>query len=250
MKNTILKGAGALCMAAAIAISAAPAFAADMSRTADGGYKDGPMPVGWAGLYFGGHVGAAWGDINFQDSYIPLPSDIWNSSSVKTSGLTGGGQLGFNLQSGSLVYGIEADLGGLDISGSKALRDSSNFQHTFSNSGGFYGDITGRLGFTSGATLFYAKGGAAFLNDTFKGSYYSGTYNFSNSATLWGWTAGGGVEHMLRPGWSLKAEYQHFDFGEKTFNTFTNWQLRYAPGADTLTLGLNYHVGREYEALK
>lgn len=207
------------------------------------------MPVGWAGLYFGGHVGAAWGDIGFHDNWTSGLNDVWNSGRVSTSGLTGGGQLGFNLQSGSLVYGIEADLGWLDLSGSKTV--VTNAPHTFSNSSGLYGDITGRLGFAAGSTLFYGKGGAAFLNNTFKGSYYSGADNFSNSQTLWGWTAGGGVEQMFSRGWSLKAEYLHFDFGDKTFNTFSSgYRLSYAPTADTLTVGLNYHVGREYEALK
>jgi opacity protein-like surface antigen len=241
MKKIILKSAGALCLA--MAVSAAPASAADMYSR---GLKDGPAPDSWTGFYLGVHGGAAWGDINFQDSKYGNGTGVWNSGRVDATGAIYGAQLGYNIQNGALVYGLEVDLGGLDLSGSTAV-----YPHKFSTSGGFYGDITGRLGFTSGATLFYAKGGAAFLNETFKGSYYGGADNFSNSETLWGWTAGGGVEHKLNAAWSLKAEYLHFDFGEKTFKTFyPGYTLTYAPTADTIKLGVNYHVNSGYEPLK
>ena len=35
---------------------------------------------------------------------------------------------------------------------------------------------------------------------------------------LVGWTAGAGAEYALSPSWSLKAEYQHFDFGKMSYS--------------------------------
>jgi len=45
--------------------------------------------------------------------------------------------------------------------------------------GGFYGDITGRVGYAVDRTLIYAKGGAALLNAEFRAGA-------SNTDTLWG----------------------------------------------------------------
>ncbi len=51
---------------------------------------------------------------------------------------------------------------------------------------------------------------------------YGGSLSVSDSATgsashsdLSGWTGGGGIEYAVNPAWSLKAEYQFFEF-----NTF------------------------------
>ena len=43
------------------------------------------------------------------------------------------------------------------------------------------------------------------------------TFNFEQSETLWGWTVGGGIEYALSQEWSVKVEYQHFDFGSTSF---------------------------------
>ena len=40
----------------------------------------------------------------------------------------------------------------------------------------------------------------------------------SFNKTLAGWTAGGGVEWLISPNWSLKVEYLYYDLGRVTFN--------------------------------
>jgi outer membrane immunogenic protein len=52
----------------------------------------------------------------------------------------------------------------------------------------------------------------------------------SSSATLPGWTAGGGVEWMIAPQWSLKGEYLYYDLGTLS-NTLTIVQTN-AAGAN------------------
>ena len=102
--------------------------------------------------------------------------------------------------------------------------------------GGFYGDVTGRLGWAWGPALLYAKGGFAFLNATLhmKESIYDsfgmtelrfrGWCDFSqdHSTTLTGWTVGGGLEWKVSPMWSIKVEYLHFDFGNFNNNNCCN----------------------------
>jgi outer membrane immunogenic protein len=40
----------------------------------------------------------------------------------------------------------------------------------------------------------------------------------SFNSTRVGWTAGGGVEWMFSPNWSLKAEYLYYNLGSVTYN--------------------------------
>ena len=144
----------------------------------------------------------------------------------------------------------------------------------YSTSGGLYGDITGRLGYAVDRVLFYAKGGAAFLNVDIKANYIgqncstarncylhpnapvnASTFNFEQSDTLWGWTAGGGIEYALSQEWSVKVEYQHFDFGSTSFRhdgTFdipgTPWrstlkgEAEISQTVDAVKVGVNFHL--------
>jgi outer membrane immunogenic protein len=243
------------------------AQAADMYR---GSLKDSPeyLPVlpAWGGLYLGGHIGGAWGDVGVTDTYY-YHEDPTVGSSIGASGVIGGGQIGYNLQSGHVVYGVEVDLGGMDLSGSNTVQLQGGrepLSARYSISSGFYGDFTGRLGFASGRALFYAKGGAAFLNADFN-SHYTGRFaefDFSNSDTLWGWTIGGGVEYKLSPSWSIKAEYQHFDFGDASFaneaSKPTRWgccadltsNAKVSPTADAVTVGVNYFLNQSSGQIK
>jgi outer membrane immunogenic protein len=45
-------------------------------------------------------------------------------------------------------------------------------------------------------------------------------FNFGNSDLLLGWTIGAGAEYALSQSWSIKAEYQHFDFGKMSYSYY------------------------------
>jgi outer membrane immunogenic protein len=223
----------------AVALTAA-ANAADIYS--GGSYKDGYVPVySWTGFYLGVGAGPASNHVAFDD--------VSPSSTIKgtfdTSHAFGGGQAGYNFQSGRLVYGIEADVGGIDVSGSKNPLGNDQYGTT----SGVYADVTGRLGVALDRTLLYAKGGVAFLD--FQGSsLFTGTF-FNKSETLTGWTVGGGIEFMLFPSWSIKAEYLHFDFGNSTaFADGGSYKVHFDPAVDSVKFGINYHVHSAYVPLK
>jgi outer membrane immunogenic protein len=60
-----------------------------------------------------------------------------------------------------------------------------------------------------------------------------------------GWTVGGGLEYMFARNWSVKGEYQYYNFGNTTFTTgpadITG--TRFRNDEHTVKLGINYRFG-------
>ncbi|MGO9483074.1 MAG: outer membrane protein [Rhodomicrobium sp.] len=252
---------GAAALGALAVASVTQANAADMYS---GGYKEAPAyvpPPLWTGFYFGLHMGIDWSQVDLNGHRF---SDGWNymnfpSQTLNSNGGFGGGQFGYNFQASSaFVYGIEVDLGGATMTNRMhnyglihdGYVDGVSFDGK--NDGGFYGDVTGRLGYTWGAALIYAKGGFAWLdtnhnmNETIYWSNggWNGYGNNNNGNTLTGWTVGGGVEWKVSPAWSIKAEYLHFDFSNNNnnccgdgLNSFNN---NNDLTVDTVKIGFNY----------
>ena len=82
-------------------------------------------------------------------------------------GLIGGGQIGYNLQAGNIVFGIEATLSRTNL--------SDDFPSvfpgiTFSTDVNWTGSVVGRLGFAHDRFLVYARGGWATANITLSGN--------------------------------------------------------------------------------
>ena len=78
-----------------------------------------------------------------------------------------------------------------------------------------------RIGYLISPTfLAYGTGGLAYGDTRVSvaiaqtGGASFGSFN----KTLAGWSAGGGVEWLISPNWSLKVEYLYYDLGRVTFN--------------------------------
>ena len=308
LRKIIRTGAAALGALAVASVS--QANAADLYA----GLKEAPVYVPaplWTGFYAGGHIGAAWENLSFNNrqfyddcwhqmwyadsagaaasdhcgdsNHAYNPADL-NMNRRSDADAFGGIQFGYNFQSpGAFVYGIEVDLGGMSLNGNARATGNTSWKGdtlagltsgNYSNpvafegnaQGGFYGDVTGRLGYTWGPALLYAKGGFAFLNATLhqKESVYGNwgssspclgwgycDFNQDHSATLTGWTVGGGLEWKVSPMWSIKVEYLHFDFGNFNGNCCNDWfsQQNWVNNTldnhanltvDTVKLGFNY----------
>jgi outer membrane immunogenic protein len=231
----------------ALVAVAAPAYAADLAVNAPV-YKAAPPLFTWAGFYAGASVGGIWGDDKITD--LDALNNVFGFSySLHDTGVIGGGVLGYNFQSGSFVYGVEADLGGIGFN--KTMFQPNGVPFTTNHLGsGFYGDVTGRFGVAASNALFYVKGGWAFFdgrasvsNDpNVPGSAGGGV---ANTGSFDGWTVGAGIEYLFAPCWSAKVEYQHFDFGTQTANLLLGpgGNFRYSNDltAESIKIGVNYH---------
>jgi iron complex outermembrane receptor protein len=176
---------------------------------------------------------------------------------VARNGFIGGGQFGYNYQDESdVVLGAEADIQGTTFSGAgsyaNAVADSShyvengdNFNYSRNTIGGgsvtaslsWIGTFRARLGYTlTPNILAYGTGGLAYgavrassthwtsaqtyeaENGAAESSTQSMIPGFSNySGFRAGWTAGGGIEWMLRDNWSLRAEGLYYNLGSPSF---------------------------------
>ncbi|HEY4141352.1 MAG TPA: outer membrane protein [Pseudolabrys sp.] len=190
-------------------------------------------PYNWTGFYLGANGGYGWSGqtvgVNFDVSAVQtVLSDIPGVHDIagNAKGGLGGAQLGYNWQAGRMVYGIELDFDGADISSSQDTQAIFVVSRTFHGEQKLdtFGTLRARLGYTpADRLLVYATGGLA-------GGHASATadlttddgcagicFNGSTSKTMWGWAAGAGVEYAVTGNWSVKAEYLHYDLG--TLNT-------------------------------
>ena len=182
MKKTL----AAATIAALVGVAGA-ANAADLYK--GGSLKDVPVyvpPPLWTGFYIGGHMGIAWSRLDLND-HVMTACDAtgllcnrfpFGKGNLDSTNGFGGGQFGYNFQGGNFlgpnfVYGIEVDLGAVAMN-----QHNNRFVSTpmggavvpigmaldGHDDGGFYGDVTGRLGYAWGSALIYAKGGFAFLD--------------------------------------------------------------------------------------
>ena len=120
-------------------------------------------------------------------------------------GAVAGGTLGYNLQTGAWVWGIEGDFDYSWIKGTDTTTCGGPGCETQNN-----WLPTGRLrvGYAWDRLLPYITGGAAGGNIKLGGGGLG-----TESKTKIGWTAGAGLEYAFLGAWSAKLEYLYVDLG-------------------------------------
>ena len=198
----------AMTLAAVVSASGA-AMAADLPRGPQPYYSAPASYYNWGGLYAGVNAGYEWGHVT--------------NSSMDPSGIFGGGQVGYNWQSGQFVFGGETDV-------QASAADDTFAPWKFSNP--WFGTLRGRAGFTLNNIMFYGTAGLAY-------GELSGQLNgLTEDKTLVGWTGGVGMEVGFNPHWSAKAEYLYMDLGDRAYTiTGANNGLT----SNMLRFGINYH---------
>ena len=166
----------------------------------------------WTGFHFGSDI--AWGLADATARYKG-----GNFSGMSLDGVTFGGagalggvHSGYDIQTGVLVYGIEADaaLGGIEGSGT----DGGN-EPTLNSKVTWLATVRGRVGYAFNRFLVYATGGVAFAGNTL--TVTDGASHASDRQTHVGWTVGGGVEYAIDDNWSAGLEYKYVDLGRRTY---------------------------------
>jgi len=245
---------GLLCstFAAAILVTGA-ASAADLGRPAPAPvYTKAPVAVAysWTGFYGGVSGGYGWSadDVNTAvgiGQVPPSPQALGDAAALglhfptSPKGFLGGGTLGYNVQTGQFVWGVETDLSWADIKGTSTQGVTAPVAGglAFTTSSGVgeqkidaFGTLRGRLGFTPmNSLLVYGTGGLAYghvesntnIGETTNTAVVASITNAVGSASSWrgGWTAGAGLEYAFAPRWTAKAEYLYYDLGTISYNS-------------------------------
>jgi outer membrane immunogenic protein len=265
MMNSWLKGVAA---AALVAIGTVAAQAADLPTR-----KEAPAPVfvpppfTWTGFYIGVNAGGIWPSGSREASIFDplagvdggfLSASFPGGLGSQSAGFIGGGQAGYNWQTGAFVLGVETDFDGTTLSKS------------FNNSGApflggpFLGDVLSvngkaslswlgttraRLGFVAtpdNRLMIYATGGVAYGGgtsnfsafDSLTGAFWTG----SPSSTRVGWTIGGGVEYAVTNNVTIKGEYLYADLGSASFNSVGNTAVALNFPGTTVSGKINYNA--------
>jgi outer membrane immunogenic protein len=202
-KNAILAGAAFALMAATSAAHAADIPSAYHPYAAPAPYSG----YSWVGPYVGANVGY-------------LSGDVTNNPTQPSGGIIGA-QLGYNWQSGSLVFGGETDL---------QLSNADDVLAPWKFSNPWFGTARARVGYAFNNILLYGTGGLAY------GDLELESAGLTQDKTHIGWTVGLGAELGLTPHWTAKVEYLYFDLADRTYFIGTSNGLN----ANLFRLGFNY----------
>jgi outer membrane immunogenic protein len=234
MKKLVSAGAIFLTMSGAVS---GVANAADMPIKA-------PEPVhGWSGWYIGANAGGSWNtdpNATFAGAGPTAPiffgvNQFPTTLSPSSKGGLGGLQTGYNVQLGSMwLIGVETDIQISHHDGTATATPIPPvpfvpFVTQVSQENSWFGTLRGRLGFLATPSwLIYGTGGVAY-GDT-RTSFTTTATNFGatacpvtftcatgvSSSNRVGWAAGGGIEWMFAPQWTLRAEYLYMDLGSQS----------------------------------
>jgi outer membrane immunogenic protein len=252
---------------------------------------------GWGGFYLGVNLGGAWSDNSrrydmpfttpgniFADCGSPAgvvapvpvganPFDLSTDCS-RPSSFIGGGQIGYNWQAGTWLFGLEADGAWQSLIQHSFTRFGANpaagfpmgsvatDTAYFRSEQGPIGTFRGRVGYAPGSWLLYATGGLAVGNVKHSATEVlaagvscpvapSATCRTgSEDTTKVGWTVGAGVEWMFAHNWSVGAEYLFVDLGSSTITLppaggffFNTSSVRFEDREHIARVKVNYHFG-------
>ncbi|MEJ2377624.1 MAG: outer membrane beta-barrel protein [Pseudolabrys sp.] len=170
-----------------------------------------PSPVyNWTGFYAGGQMGTVLSSAKFYDptgvNFAPLDTPIADEA----TGFMGGLQLGFDFQTGNLVFGGQGDVSWTTIN--TDLADPFSTTTTLYYKTVWLASVTGRAGYAWGNILMYGKGGAAWVHNIVDVSDTAFSLASANE-TRTGWIAGGGFEYGFTPSWTGFIEYDYIRLG-------------------------------------
>jgi len=253
MNRLLLASAALLSFVAIASASAANAQAAPPQEPSKA------VPT-WTGYYVGVHAGGSWSHLDIVDigngngaSYAFSGTAGQDFSTAATPVPFGGFQAGYDFQSDSLVYGVEADLGWLDLH-ETAVDPGSSSSTLVGVNRGAYENFTGRVGKPFGHDsqyLLFARAGLALYDGKEAFTTNAGTTPPHSDVDVFpGIVAGAGLEYRMHSRWSGKIEYQHTAYAYRTFDvtgaagtSAGTFPFRLKLSTDALSAGLNYRWG-------
>lgn len=179
----------------------------------------------WAGFYGGGHLGGGLGTIDARGL---------SGQDISIGGLAGGAHLGYNLQFGQVVGGLELDASWLNMDGTRLFSDTASAATARLD---WTASARARLGYAWDNLMLYGTAGIAYgglgLDVTSAGLS-------SSHERVSGLVYGAGVEMKLAPQVSGRIEALRYNFNEERFSTSAG-ALSVGGDVTTLRAGISWH---------
>ena len=195
-----------------------------------------PPPVApvftWTGFYVGIHGAWIRNDVDVSRTRTNIPCIcLPRRADLYDSGLGGGGQVGYLMQFGSFVAGLEADITAADIGRTRTIQGSAGpatATARFSSDMGYFGTVKGRLGVTFPSflpffqqSMVYVTGGLGYadvdnrvrVRVTVPGLGSSSAADRSDDTKV-GFVVGGGTESAITNTISLKTETVYYNLDD------------------------------------
>ncbi len=195
--------------------------------------------MNWTGFYVGLNAGYGWTNTMTVSIFDPFKDKSFSRDGGMPGGFVGGGQAGYNWQSGRFVFGFEADIQYAALGGSIDW-NGYDYLNLKSNDGQYFGTIRARLGYAMDRSLFYITGGYAYGGLVDNGLTGNATSNQ-------GYALGAGYEYAFTDNWTARLEglYLNLDSSAQTKVITYNGapfsiQGRLPDGFGVVRAGVNY----------
>jgi outer membrane immunogenic protein len=222
-----------------------PALGADLPAYSKAPVAATPL-YDWSGFYVGVFGGGGFGNHNLNNALGPAGFANFTIN-YDSSGAIGGGEVGYNAQSGNIVVGVEADGFWSGIKGSDASQFNAGTLPIFAIDTTKLKDgasFRARGGIAVDRMLLFFDGGWAlgFLGHT---NFVPGLGTEQFTVQRSGLAAGGGIAYAITNNLIGKLEYRYYDFGRFVRTTPTTGVLPYTIDStySVVTLGLDYKFG-------
>jgi outer membrane immunogenic protein len=209
----------------------------------------------WTGFYVGLIGGYGWDDFDVESSGQIGPDPIpYDDFSVDAHGGFLGGQVGFDKQIGSWVFGVVGDWSGSDIEGDGAT--SLYFEDDFvigefgaSGQINWFASIRGKAGYAFERIMVYGTAGIVFgeTETEFWYDFVNPVFEPSvdGSETHTGYALGLGVATMLTPNLMAEVGYLFMDLGSQSYSLTSEDDLNVGQGeidfsSHLLRFGISY----------
>jgi len=180
-------------------------------------------PYNWSGLYVGANLGGAW-----TNGSLNIPGNTFYGG---TTGFIAGVQVGYNVQAGHLLFGVEGDF------------DWATFNHPTlpfptlgSVSQHWISTAAARFGIVDNRWLVFGKLGGGWVQSNATLNVPGPSWNGSNTSS--GWLLGGGIEYGFKPHWTVKLEYDYLALSNWNSATVPTVQLN--RDVQMVKAGINY----------
>lgn len=196
-------------------------------------------PQAWSGYYAGALLGGQFGRSYDETGGFGYnaDNDKWTYSQ---SGSNVGLKMGYSFPWQKIYIGPEIEVGYIDVSGRAAQPSSPGSDTVGKTSSDFYTMFRAKAGIDVQQYLLFVTGGAIGMNYTNQvrdncsvAPCGGATIDASTKGLTWGYTLGGGVEHMLSKNWSAQLEYFYFNLNTQNFNGTTNLGNAYSWSGQT-----------------